>query len=60
MEEKGFRVLLGVVVGIFGSYVVCSTMTSTGNPVEWESGVKGLSVFLVCLSVFMFTEGKKD
>jgi hypothetical protein len=54
MERLGKFIGAGVLGGI-AAYLICSTITSSVRPSEWEPAIKGLCVFLVLFAVWAFS-----
>ena len=54
MKRLGKIIGVGVLGGI-AAYLICSTITSSVRPSEWEPAIKGLGVFLVLFAIWAFT-----
>lgn len=55
--KKVFQFIIGVILGIICSYFICSLISFQTHPALWISWVKYIGVFIVGLSIWIFTFG---
>jgi hypothetical protein len=52
--KRASRFIIATVLGGIGAYIMCSLLTSTIRPSEWEPAIKAFGAFIVIFVVWAF------